>query len=211
MSQHGIEHVKVPPGAHAQNGRVERAHLTILNGVRTLLQQTGLPATFWAEAANYIVYCRNRSPFNGNNIPEDLWRGQSTHYDHLQPFGCKLYFRDHTSRNKLNTRYKEGILCGYVEGTTNYRVWDLEKLKIHHTRDVVFTKSQNTVLQNSTVLQNFANLQNHKSEDFFLVGDKGEHMGHMEPDQDTPRPLSPATDLLERSPSPDPKVRRLAP
>ena len=33
MSQHGIKHIQVPPGAHLQNGRVERAYLTILNGV----------------------------------------------------------------------------------------------------------------------------------------------------------------------------------
>lgn len=42
IKEKGIEHVLVPPGAHAQNGRVERAHLTILNGVRTLLVETGL-------------------------------------------------------------------------------------------------------------------------------------------------------------------------
>ena len=36
-------------GAHAQNGRVEGVHLTMLSGVRTLLSQTGLTASFWAE------------------------------------------------------------------------------------------------------------------------------------------------------------------
>ena len=153
MSQRGIEHVKVPPGAHAQNGRVERAHLTILNGVHTLLSQTGLPAKFWAEAANYIVYCRNRSPSTNDKVPEELWRGKAVTYTHLQPFGCKAYFRDHRSTSKLETRYKEGLLVGYVEGTVNYRVWDLENSKIHQTRDVVFTKHQTTLLQN---LQNFA-------------------------------------------------------
>ena len=40
----------IPPDAHAQNGRVERAHLTILDSVRTLL-------SFWAEL--YTVYTRN--------------------------------------------------------------------------------------------------------------------------------------------------------
>jgi len=62
MQSRGIEHVKVPPAAHAQNGRVERVHLTILNGVRTVLAHSGLGAQFWAEAANYIAYTRNRTP-----------------------------------------------------------------------------------------------------------------------------------------------------
>ena len=61
MQSRGIEHVKVPPAAHAQNGRVERVHLTILNGVRTVAH-SGLGAQFWAEAANYIAYTRNQRP-----------------------------------------------------------------------------------------------------------------------------------------------------
>jgi transposase InsO family protein len=52
MLQHGIQHIRVPPDAHAQNGRVERVHLTILNDVRTILLNSGLPAKYWAEAAN---------------------------------------------------------------------------------------------------------------------------------------------------------------
>ena len=37
LLQRGIEHQLVPPAAHAQNARVERVHLTIMDGVRTLL------------------------------------------------------------------------------------------------------------------------------------------------------------------------------
>jgi hypothetical protein len=42
-----------------QNGRIEQAHLTILDAVRTLLD-TSLPITLWAEAASYSVHVRNR-------------------------------------------------------------------------------------------------------------------------------------------------------
>ncbi len=63
MLAKGIEHIKVPPDAHTQNGRVERVHLTILNGVRTVLTHSGLGPEFWAEAANYIAYTRNRTPY----------------------------------------------------------------------------------------------------------------------------------------------------
>ncbi len=52
MLAKGIEHIKVPPDAHAQKGRVERVHLTILNGVRTVLTHSGLGPEFWAEATN---------------------------------------------------------------------------------------------------------------------------------------------------------------
>ena len=94
-----------------------------------------------------IVYCQNRSPSNNDKVPEELWRGKAVTYTRLQPFGCKACFRDHRSTSKLETRYKEGLLVGYVEGTVNYHVPDLENSKIHQTRDVVFTKHQTTLLQ----------------------------------------------------------------
>ena len=64
----GIEHHRTPPTAHAQNGRVERAHLTILDTVRTLLYDASLGDEFWAEAATYAVYTRNRSPCGPGKI-----------------------------------------------------------------------------------------------------------------------------------------------
>jgi hypothetical protein len=46
MVANGMVHVKVAPDAHAQNGRVERVHLTILDDVRTLLLQSGLSPSY---------------------------------------------------------------------------------------------------------------------------------------------------------------------
>jgi len=90
MQSRGIEHVKV------QNGRVERLHLTILNGVRTVLAHSGLGAQFWAEAANYIAYTRNRTPCGPQHlVPDDSWRNKESRLDHLQPFGCQVFYRDH--------------------------------------------------------------------------------------------------------------------
>jgi hypothetical protein len=118
---------------------VERAHLTILNTVRTLLLQSGLPDHFWAEAANYAVYARNRSPSGpSKEIPEDLWRGIQVSINHQQPFGVNAYFRDHVETNKLRPRYRSGRLMAYEEGTSNYRVWDIEGKKVVVSRDVVF-------------------------------------------------------------------------
>ncbi len=141
IASKGIEHRYVPPDAHAQNGRVERVHLTILNGVRTLLTHTGLPLQYWAEAANYMAYTRNHTPCGPQHqVPEDLWRKKKTALDHTQPFGSKCYFRDHRHISKLEPRYKQGLLLGYVEGTLNYRVWDVKQRKIFQTRDVVFSE-----------------------------------------------------------------------
>ena len=138
----GIEHHEVPPAAHAQNGRVERAHRTILDSVRTLLFDSSLPDRFWAEAANYAVYTGNRCPSGpSKDIPEDLWRQYSVVHDHLQPFGALVYFRDHVESDKLHRRYRPGRLLSYIEGTRNYRIWDSERSKVIISRDAVFDRS----------------------------------------------------------------------
>jgi len=142
MKNHGIEQHFTPPDSHAQNGRVERVHLTILNGVRTILCRTEFGPEFWAEAAAYMAYTRNRTPCGPQKqVPDDLWRNHKTRIDHLQPFGCKVFYRNYNNTSKLATRYSNARLMGYVEGTHSYRVWDSRKQRIVKTRDVIFVNS----------------------------------------------------------------------
>jgi hypothetical protein len=139
LESKGIEHVEVPPAAHAQNGRVERAHLSILNTVCTLLLESGLHDQFWAKAAYYAVYARNCAPSGpSKDIPEDLWRNYPVSISHQQPFGINAFSRDHVETNKLRSRYRQGRPLSYKEGTVNYRVWDIENKKVVISQDVTF-------------------------------------------------------------------------
>jgi hypothetical protein len=73
LSGKGIQHIVTPPDAHTQNGRVERAHLTLANDMRTLLIDSQLPERFWAEAIAYASYNRNRVMVNSaGKTPEDI-------------------------------------------------------------------------------------------------------------------------------------------
>jgi transposase InsO family protein len=146
LKEKGIEQHFTPPGSHGQNGRVERVHLTILNTVRTLLLDTGLPHTFWAEAANYACYTRNRSPCGPNHlIPDDLWYGKRVQLTHLRPFGAPALWRIHAVLNKLQPRYSQGFLIGYRAGTTSYKIWDISTHKAVWSRDVVFTDASRNI------------------------------------------------------------------
>jgi len=49
MFAKGIDHIKTPPDAHAQNGRVERVHFTILSGFRTVLTPFATHRALYAE------------------------------------------------------------------------------------------------------------------------------------------------------------------
>jgi hypothetical protein len=142
LANNGIASNQVPPGAHGQNGRVERAHLTILNAVRTLLIDSLLPPTFWAEAAAYSVYIRNRVPdAQTRRIPYHTWSGKPVSHEHIRPFGSAIYIRDHVQTNKLAPRYRKALLMGWAENSeSTIRYYDIEKRTFGYSRDVVFKR-----------------------------------------------------------------------
>lgn len=75
---HGIVLHVTTPYAHAQNGVAERANRTIMEGVRCVLAESGLPKNLWAEAASTQVYTRNLLPtsHHPNTIPKETWTGR---------------------------------------------------------------------------------------------------------------------------------------
>nr|GEV74549.1 retrovirus-related Pol polyprotein from transposon TNT 1-94 [Tanacetum cinerariifolium] len=62
-------------GTPQQNGLAEPINRTLLNKVRCLLIQSGLPDSFWDEATMTAVYLINRSPSTAleKKTPMDLW------------------------------------------------------------------------------------------------------------------------------------------
>lgn len=142
LETHGIIHKRVPPAAHAQNGRVERVHLTIMNLVRAMLLDSGLGKEFWSEAAAYAVFIRNRVPKrNTMDIPQELWTGQKCEITQLRPFGSTVYVRDHTNLDKLSPRYIKARLMGfrsYSEETIRY--YDPKTGNFNYSRDYLFER-----------------------------------------------------------------------
>ena len=52
------------PRTPEQNGVVERKNRTLIEAARTMLADSGLPLTFWAEAVNTACYVQNRVLIN---------------------------------------------------------------------------------------------------------------------------------------------------
>ena len=59
---HGITHEFTAPYSSAQNGLAERAIRTTMDDVRTLLRDSDLSHSYWAEAAAYSINTRNLIP-----------------------------------------------------------------------------------------------------------------------------------------------------
>ena len=60
VERHGITHRLTAPGNPHQNGVAERINRTLVELVRSMLHQKGLPKHFWAEALAVAVHVRNR-------------------------------------------------------------------------------------------------------------------------------------------------------
>jgi hypothetical protein len=93
----GIEHELVPTDAHNQNGRVERAHLTLMNDVRTMLIDSGLSKVFWVDALLCATYTRNRLPDSKGETPYTSFEADQqqpkVNYAHMQAFGAPCVYR----------------------------------------------------------------------------------------------------------------------
>ncbi|GKB52120.1 retrovirus-related pol polyprotein from transposon TNT 1-94 [Tanacetum coccineum] len=139
----GIARHLTVAGTPQQNGLAERMNRTLLNKVRCLLIQSGLPDSFWAEATVTTTYLINRSPSTTleKKTPMDLWSGHPANYEMLRIFGCVAY--SHVNQGKLKPRAIKCIFLGYPDGVKGYRLWRLDdvKPKIIISRDVVFNES----------------------------------------------------------------------
>ncbi|GJZ51331.1 retrotransposon protein, putative, ty1-copia subclass [Tanacetum coccineum] len=130
-------------GTPQQNGLAERMNKTLMEKVRCLLIQYGLPKTFWAEATCTAAYLINRSPSTviEKKTPMKMWSGHQSDYEMLRIFGCVAYSQ--VKQGKLEPRAVRCVLLGYPEGVKGYRLYRLdgESPKIVTSRNVVFNES----------------------------------------------------------------------
>nr|GEY29854.1 zinc finger, CCHC-type [Tanacetum cinerariifolium] len=77
-------------GTPQQNGLAKRMNRTLMDKVRCLLIQSGLPKTFWAEVTCTAAYLINRSPSTAieKKTPMEMWSRHPSDYGMLKTFGC---------------------------------------------------------------------------------------------------------------------------
>lgn len=77
-----------------QNGVAEGMNRTIMEKVRSMLSDSGMPKTFWAEAAYTAVILINKTPSSAVNfeIPDKKWTNKAPVYSYLKRFGCVALF-----------------------------------------------------------------------------------------------------------------------
>ena len=145
LLKEGIRHETTVPKTPEQNGVSERMNRTLIEAVRSMLSDSKLPKTFWAEALSTAVYARNRSPTSvlKDMTPYEALNGRKPNVKHLRTFGCLSYVHiPKDERSKLDNKSKRCIHLGYGSTTKGYRLYDLVAKKVLHSRDVLFDETR---------------------------------------------------------------------
>ncbi|GAA5916860.1 uncharacterized protein JCM6883_001770, partial [Sporobolomyces salmoneus] len=113
LLEHGITHSTPPPyspqvewsrrTSQPSNGVAERVNRTIVEGLLSLLNQSGVPRDFWAEALRAFVFVKNRSPHRALNgrLPLAVWTGRPVNVGMLRVWGCQAW---HTTKKIYRSR-----------------------------------------------------------------------------------------------------------
>ncbi|GKC27696.1 ribonuclease H-like domain-containing protein, partial [Tanacetum coccineum] len=134
-----------------QNGVAERKNRTLIEAARTMLVDSKLPTTFWAEAVNTACYVLNRvlviKPHN--KTPYELIRGRPPLIDFMKPFGCPvtiLNTRDHLG--KFDGKADEGYFVGYYVVSKAMRVFNKRTMIVEETLNIRFLENTPNVKGN---------------------------------------------------------------
>ncbi|MBW0536053.1 hypothetical protein O181_075768, partial [Austropuccinia psidii MF-1] len=129
---------------HMFNSR-KRANRTILDKTRCLINSSGLPNHYWAEALNTAVLLSNliTTPSRFNLSPYSLWTGNPPRIKKLRVFGfCAVVSIPRSHQDwKLGPAGETGVLLGYENDNSSYRVLRLSDRKVLISKHVRFDES----------------------------------------------------------------------
>ncbi|MBW0486108.1 hypothetical protein O181_025823 [Austropuccinia psidii MF-1] len=110
-----------------------------------MLNSTKLPNSYWAKAVSTAFLLSNSvpTPSRHNHSPYTLWTGLPPRIKKLRVFGCQAIVmtpKEHRD-SKLGPTGVEGILLGYKNNNSAYRILPLLDRKILISRHVRFNES----------------------------------------------------------------------
>ncbi len=133
FAKKGILHQKSVRYVPEQNGSAERLNRTLLERVRAMLSDSGLPKSLWAEAVVTACFIRNRSPVSTRDkTPWELFFGKKPDVSAMRVYGARAYVHvPKQLRGKLESHSEMGYLVGYEPNAKGYRIYlDSGKMRV---------------------------------------------------------------------------------
>ncbi|GJV01975.1 retrotransposon protein, putative, ty1-copia subclass [Tanacetum coccineum] len=134
----GIVQQLTPPYTPQHNGVSERRNRTLLDMVRSMMNLTTLPLSFWDYALESATRILNMVPTKKvDKTPYELWYGKVPNLSYLKVWGCEALMKRDTLE-KLQQRYVKCIFIGYPKETMCYYFYFPAENKIVVTRYAEF-------------------------------------------------------------------------
>jgi transposase InsO family protein len=146
----GIKHEFSSPYTTQQNGVVVRKNRTLLDMVRTMLDEYKTPDQFWVEAINTACYSINRLYLHRilKKTSYELLTGKNPNVSYFRVFGSKCFILIKRGRNsKFSPKVVEGFLLGYDSNTRGYRVFNKSTGLVEVSCDIVFDETNGSQVE----------------------------------------------------------------
>jgi transposase InsO family protein len=150
LEEEGIKHEFSSPYTPQQNGVVERKNRTLLDMVRTMLDEYKTPDWFWAEAINTAYYSINQLYLHQilNKKSYELLTGKKPNFSYFRVFRSKCFILIKRGRNsKFAPKVVEGFLLGYDSNTRAYRVFNKSTALVEVSCDIVFDETNGSYVE----------------------------------------------------------------
>ncbi|GKF78450.1 retrovirus-related pol polyprotein from transposon TNT 1-94 [Tanacetum coccineum] len=129
-----------------QNRVSERKNKTLIKAARTMLADSLLPTTFWAEAVNTACYIQNRVLVTKphNKTPYELLHGRPPSISFMRPFGYPVTILN--PLGKFDGKADEGFLVGYSINSRAFRVFNTRTRKVEENLHITFLENKPNVV-----------------------------------------------------------------
>ncbi|GJU35588.1 putative ribonuclease H-like domain-containing protein [Tanacetum coccineum] len=136
-------------GTPQQNRVAKRRNRILIEATKTMLANSKLPTTLWAEAVNTALYVQNKvlvvKPHN--KTPYELFHGRTPTLSFMRPFGCPVTILntiDHLG--KFDGKADEGFFVGYSLNSKAFRVFNSRTRIVEENLHIRFSESTPNVV-----------------------------------------------------------------
>nr|GEV06631.1 ribonuclease H-like domain-containing protein [Tanacetum cinerariifolium] len=138
----------VMPELHNKMELLREKNMTLIKAARTMLADSFLPTTFWAETVTIACYVLNRVLVTKpqNKTPYELLTGKQPIISYLRPFGCHVTILNTIDQlGKFDGKSNLGVLVGYSLNSKAFRVYNLETKRVKENLHVNFLENKPNV------------------------------------------------------------------